>query len=130
MLRYLCTCSGSNLCSAVLVVSKETLVHALIRGTEAWDNKLSLDFISSLCGCVGRKHFSILTPLQTGYGRPTCSTLQCNLVLRLCYRDDRRWCSGNNGSNWYKQEIINNEKCSKKTNVTGKRISRANMQFF
>ena len=107
MLCRLCTCSGSNLCSAVLVVSKETLVHALIRGTEAWDNKLSLDFISSLCGCVGRNYHSILTPLQTGHRRPTGSTLQCNLVMGLCYCDEGGWCSGNNRRNCYKQEINN-----------------------
>ena len=100
-LRYLCTCSGSNLCCAVLVVSKETLIHALIRGTEAWDNKLSFDFISSLCGCVGRNHHSILTPLQTGYRGPLGSTLQCNLVFGLCYLDDSRWCGSNNRSNWF-----------------------------
>ena len=101
IVRYLSTCSGSNFCRAVLVVSKKTLVHALIRGTEAWDNKLSLDFISSLCGCVGRNHHSILTPLQAGHGGPPGSTLQCNLVIGLCYGDDRRWCNGNNRSNWY-----------------------------
>lgn len=107
MFRYLRTYSGINLYSAVLVVSKETLVHALIRGAKAWDNKFSLDFLSSLCGCVGRNHHSILTPLQTGHGRPTCSTLQCNLVMNLCYHDEGGWCSGNNRSNQYKQQSFN-----------------------